>query len=143
MICIIFIPIYYCYYIFSLLLYSLFLFSNIISIIAVMTSTIIDITHLIDIIATIVCDCTCTQKWCLALRNGFNSQNAFVYIWGICYSKNIVKSRWSVHHRFGRQPQETGVQHHLCPPEATRAGRYRAQYSAECLSCRYTAEWIQ
>jgi len=78
--------------------------------------------HLIDIIATIVCDCTCTQKWCLALRNGFNSQNAFVYIWGICYSKNIVKSRWSVHHRFGRHPQETGVQHHLCPPRSYTSG---------------------
>ena len=72
---------------------------------------------LINIIAIIVSDCTCTQKWWLATQTGFNSQNTFVYIWGICHSKNIAKSRWSVHHRFGRHPQETGFSIIFAPPK--------------------------
>ncbi len=51
----------------------------------------------------------CTQKWYMATHTGFNSRNAFVYTWGSYRSKNIAKSRWSVHLRFGRHPQETGV----------------------------------
>ncbi len=39
--------------------------------------------------------------------SGFNSLNAFVYMRDSYRSKNIAKSRWSVHLRFGRHPQDT------------------------------------
>ena len=52
---------------------------------------------------------THTLKWYMASDSGFNSPNEFVYIRGSYRSKNIAKSRWSVHLRFGRHPQETGV----------------------------------
>ena len=45
----------------------------------------------------------------MATDTAFNSRNAFVYIRGSYHSKNIVKSRWLVHLRFGRHPQETCV----------------------------------
>jgi hypothetical protein len=46
-----------------------------------------------------------TLKWFMASGSGFNSRNAFVYIRGSYSSKNIAKSRWSVHLRLGRHPQ--------------------------------------
>ena len=49
-----------------------------------------------------------TLKWCVASESGLNSWNAFPYIRGSYSSKNIAKSRWSVHLRLGRHPQETG-----------------------------------
>jgi hypothetical protein len=49
-----------------------------------------------------------TLKWCMASESGFNSWNAFPYIRGSYSSKNIAKSRWSVHFRLGRRhPKET------------------------------------
>ncbi len=48
-------------------------------------------------------------KWYMASESGFNSWNAFPYIRGSYSSKNIAKSRWSVHLRLGRHPKETGV----------------------------------
>ncbi len=50
-----------------------------------------------------------TLKWCMASDSGLNCRNAFVYIQGSYSSKNIAKSRLSVHLRLGLQPQETGV----------------------------------
>ena len=47
---------------------------------------------------------THTLKWYMASDSGFNSPNAFVYIRGSYRSKNIAKSRWSVHLRFGWHP---------------------------------------
>ncbi len=47
-----------------------------------------------------------TLKWCMASESGFNSRNAFVYIRGRYSSKNIAKSRWSVHLRLGRHPKK-------------------------------------
>ena len=51
----------------------------------------------------------CTFKWYMATDTGFNSRNAFVHIWGSYIGKNIAKSRWLVHLRFGRHTQETGI----------------------------------
>ncbi len=48
----------------------------------------------------------CTFKWYMASDTGFNSRNAFVYIWGSYCSKNIAKSRWLVHLRFGWHPKK-------------------------------------
>ena len=48
-------------------------------------------------------------KWYMATDTGFTSRNAFVHIWGSYLGKNIAKSRWLVHLRFGRHTQETGV----------------------------------
>ena len=75
----------------------------------------------------------------MATSTGFNSRNAFVNKRGSYSSKNIVKSRWSVHLRFGWHSPETGVQHCLWPPATTRQGRYGAAYSAQSLSCWCTA----
>ena len=47
-----------------------------------------------------------TLKWCVASESGFNSWNAFPYIRGSYSSKNIAKSRWSVHLRLGRHPKK-------------------------------------
>ena len=47
-----------------------------------------------------------TLKWSTASESGFNSRNAFVYIKGSYSSKNIAKSRWSVHLRLGRHPKK-------------------------------------
>ena len=47
-----------------------------------------------------------TLKWSTASESGFNSRNAFVYIRGSYSSKNIAKSRWSVHLRLGRHPKK-------------------------------------
>ena len=62
----------------------------------------------------------------MATDTGLNSLNAFLYTWGSYRSKNIAKSRWSMLLRFGRHPQETGVEHCRWPPATTRAGCYTA-----------------
>ncbi len=47
-----------------------------------------------------------TLKWCMASDSGCNSRNAFMYIRGSYSSKNIAKSRWSVHRRLGWHPKK-------------------------------------
>ena len=69
----------------------------------------IKIIRIIDIIAIFFYTPTYTLKWYTASDSGFNSRSAFVYIRGSYRSKYIAISRWLVHLRFGRHPQETGV----------------------------------
>ncbi len=57
-----------------------------------------------------------TFLWFMESDSGFNSLNAFVYMRDSYRSKNIAKSRWSVHPRFGRHPQDTAFSTVFDPP---------------------------
>ena len=72
-------------------------------------------------------------KVVFGLDTGFNWRKSFFYTRASCRSKNIVKSRWWVHLRFGWHPSKTCVKHRLWPSAGQRRGRYGAAYSAQSL----------
>jgi hypothetical protein len=103
---------------------------NIICIMAFITNVIIAIIAIIVIIFFCVYRLT---KVVFGLDTGFNWRKSFFYTRASCRSKNIVKSRWWVHLRFGWHPSKTCVKHRLWPSAGQRRGRYGAAYSAQSL----------
>ena len=79
---------------------------------------------IIAIIAIIVIIFFCVYrltKVVFGLDTGFNWRKSFFYTRASCRSKNIVKSRWWVHLRFGWHPSKTCVKHRLWPPQVSDA----------------------
>ena len=103
---------------------------NIICIMAFITNVIIAIIAIIVIIFFWIYRLT---KVVFGLDTGFNWRKSFFYTRASCRSKNIVKSRWWVHLRFGWHPSKTCVKHRLWPSAGQRRGRYGAAYSAQSL----------